>query len=343
MRHFRHRNQSTLFKNVCSVTLFLIATALMLVGIKVLGDQYPNGSGKTAVGSLEGRFDLGQITREYNGSQWLYRDQDLTNILIMGVDWDEERAANASWRYAGQADFLLLVTLDEQKELIRSLQIDRDTMSTIRIYGPFGDYTGERVMQLCLSHAYGDTKEKNCENAVWAVSNYLGGVPIDAYISLNMESLVIINDALGGITVTLNEDFSHLDPAMTQGRTLRLQGKQAEYYLRGRIGIGEGTNASRMQRQRNYLDQAMAVFVERIADDMSFVGNLYDKLAGHLHTNAERGWLINQVYEASGFDVRRILTIAGEHRASEKGFMEFWTDEDALNELVIRNYYQRTE
>ncbi len=343
MHHHRGRKSLSKSKIIRNCTAFLIATVLILIGIKYFGDQYLLVEGPATVGSLEGRFGNSLLTREINGRTWSYRDRDLTNILMIGIDWDEDRAKTASWRYSGQADFLLLVTLDRQKEIIQTLQIDRDTMSDIRLYGPFGDYTGQRVMQLCLSHAYGGTPEKNCENVVWAVSNYLGNIPIDAYLVLDMDSMVIINDALGGITVTLEDDFSHLDPEMTIGKTLTLQGEQAEYYLRGRIGVGEGTNSSRMQRQRVYLEQSMATFIEKVSDDMNFVGRLYDQLSGHLRTNADRGWLINQVYAASVYKTQRILTVAGDHRISDRGFMEFWPDENALEDLIARNYYQLDE
>ncbi len=342
MQHRRHkRGRSSILKCIRSIAAFLIATALLLLGIKLFGDQYPMTSGVDEVGSLAGRFGaVSTNTRTYNGRDWVYRDRALTNILIIGSDWDADREGGSSWRYDGQADFLLLLTLDSEKETVQAIQIDRDTMSDIRIYGPLGDYTGQQTAQLCLSYAYGDSTAENCENVVWAVSNFLGGVPVDAYMVLDMKSMAIINDAMGGVTVTLEDDFSHLDPAMTKGRTICLQGDQVEIFLRSRMTVGEGTNASRMHRQRVYLEEAANLFSRLVSEDLNFVSDLFDQLSGHLTTNAERGWLINRAYEGGAYTMRRIRTIAGRHQVNDRGFMEFWADEDALDELIVSYYYE---
>lgn len=46
---------------------------------------------------------------------------------------------------------------------------------------------------------------------------------IDFYVAMNMDGISELNDLAGGVTVTLEDDFSSIDPAMTKGTTLTLQ------------------------------------------------------------------------------------------------------------------------
>ena len=199
------------------IALILLGLAVVyagiLLGVRAVGNRLEGQDAVEAVGSLEGRFDSDILTTQYANRTWTYRKRDLTNILLLGVDWTETEDA-VSGRYAGQADFLYLITLDKKNRTILTLQLDRDTITDIRIFGPFGDYTGIRTTQLCLSHAYGDTPEQNNENTVWAVERLLGGIPVDACVALDMGAIDALNEALGGVTVTLEEDFSRLDAQM---------------------------------------------------------------------------------------------------------------------------------
>ena len=57
--------------------------------------------------------------------------------------------------------------------------------------------------QIALAHANGDGMELSCENTVDAVSNMLYGIRIEGYISLNMDSIKILNHLAGGVPVTI--------------------------------------------------------------------------------------------------------------------------------------------
>lgn len=276
---------------------------------------------------------------QYGGRTWTYREHALTNLLLIGVDW-EESENTVSGRYAGQADFLFLITIDRENKTVSTLQLDRDTMTDIRVYGPFGDYTGIQKTQICLSHAYGKSDVQNCENTVWAVSRLLGGVPIDGYMALDMSGITALNDALGGVTVTLEEDFSALDPEMTKGTTLTLHGMQAETFVRSRMDVGDGTNASRMQRQRTFIRSAEELLDQRMNEDMNYAGTLYDALSGHMTANVERGWLINRAYECRTYQRPDTKNLAGSRCIGADGFMEFHADEDALDALLTEMFFE---
>lgn len=334
-QHKRLSGTAIVIVLVCSALLY----AGLLLGVQTIGNRLERRDAVESIGSLEGRFTSDALTMQYGGRTWTYRERELTNLLLIGVDW-EKSENTVSRRYAGQADFLFLITIDRENKIVSTLQLDRDTMADIRVYGPFGDYTGIQKTQICLSHAYGATAKENCENTVWAVSRLLGGIPIDGYITLDMSGITALNDALGGVTVTLEEDFSALDPEMTKGATLTLRGMQAEIFVRSRMDVGDGTNASRMQRQHTFIQSAEELLVQRMNEDMGYAGTLYDALAGHMTTNIERGWLINKAYECRDYRRPETKMLAGGHCIGTDGFMEFHADEDALNALLTEMLFE---
>lgn len=236
----------------------------------------------------------------------------------------------------------LLYGLDDGAESldVTPIHIDRDTLTDIRVFGPFGNPAGTVQTQLCLSHTFGKSRQQRCENTVWAVSNLLGGIRIDEYIALDMTAISALNDALGGVRVTLDEDFSHLDPAMVRGVTLTLQGRQAEHFVRGRYGVGDATNRGRMERQRVFVEAAADLFSAQLDEDPTFAGVLYDALSGHLCASIDRTWLINHSYAFSHYRRAPIQSLPGTHAVGEDGFMAFTPDHPALGTLLLDVFYQ---
>ncbi len=45
-----------------------------------------------------------------------------------------------------------------------------------------------------------------------------GGKNIDFYLAMSLDGISVLNDLAGGVTVTLEDDFSAADPAMTRER-----------------------------------------------------------------------------------------------------------------------------
>lgn len=340
-KNHRHRRRRL---SGAAIAVALVCAALayagVLLGIRTVGSRLERSDAPEPVGSLDGRFASDELTLRYADRTWTYRKRELTNLLLIGVDWAEMDSPASSGRYAGQADFLLLLTFDKKNRTISTLQIDRDTMTDIRVYGPFGEYTGIRETQICLSHAYGATAAENCENTVWAASRLLGNIPVDGYLALDMSAITALNDALGGVTVTLEEDFSALDPQMVRGATIALQGKQAETFVRGRTGVGDGTNAARMKRQKVFMQKAGDLIAEGLERDSGFAGTLLDALSGHMTMNVTRGWLINKAYESSGYRRTETRTLAGTHALGADGFTEFRADTDALNDLLTASFFE---
>ena len=223
-------------------------------------------------------------TRQHEGVTYEGRTTNsLTTVLLLGYDHKDEGELDVpqeGFIRGGQSDCMLLLVVDHDAKKIRQLQFDRDTITEIKFYSKTGSYYGERRLQICLAHAYGDTQEMNNRNAVWAVENLLGiaqendGAQIDMYMSMDITGIGRLNDLLGGVTVPIEDDFSHYDPSMVQGTTMKLDGAQAQIYCRQRYYIGDQSNASRMKRQRIYMDAALEQLRAKVKDNPAFAKEL---------------------------------------------------------------------
>ena len=173
-----------------------------------------------------------------------------------------------------------------------------------------------------------------------AVQRLLQGITVDYYATLDLASIGVINHLLGGVTVTLEDDFSAFDPQMTPGTTLQLTDQQAVLFTRYRLDIGDGSNESRMRRQRTFLSAAGDLLNEKIDEDAEFLGQMYDGLQEVMTTDLTKAQLINELNTAYKYEVQAVDTLAGQHTVSSDGFMEFYVQDGAATEWVLKVFYK---
>lgn len=321
----------------CFRTVLLLAACVMLVIGLFMGGRQMKLEQAELVSDTLTRSTYGS-TIEYEGETYKLRS-NLTAVLVLGVD-KRAYSEDSSFRTGGQSDFIRLIVMDPNNKQLIQIPIDRDTVTPVPMVGVLGDRVGTRTMQLCLAHGYGDGREESCKLVAEVVTNMLAGFPIDYYVSMSMDGISALNDLIGGITVTLQDDFTIYDATMTKGTTLTLKGMQAEYYVRGRQRIGDGTNEGRMARQEDYLTKLAVKLIDRISENQNFIGTLFDEMEPYLYTNLKRGRIINMAWAAKDYE-RRTITLDGYHTIGEDGHMEFRMDEAAMRQLIVETFYEK--
>lgn len=317
--------------------LLLIVLLLAYLGLRSLEKQAEK---PTSRGDHRQRFAYDSLLELEGGSYRLRKNLSL--VLIMGIDQPKE-SLSLGFRNGGQADFLRLLIVDHSKREFSQLAIDRDTMTPISILGVLGKDVGKKVAQISLSHGFGDGKEQSNAFTVAALSELLLNTPIDHYIALHMDGIVALNDSLGGVEVELVEDFSSLDPSMTAGSILSLQGKQAEIFVRGRMQVGDGSNVGRMRRQEQYVSALAKKMKAEQKKDRDFVGKLFDKMGEYLQSDMGRGQLINLSWNLSQYKSLPVRYLAGEHSLGRDGYVQFRVDKEALQETLLELCYEKVK
>lgn len=276
-----------------------------------------------------------------NGKIYQYNEEILT-FLCMGVDSGQGIAREKTPGSAGQADAILLIVANPRKKSIEVIPINRDTMMDIEIYDTAGVFVGEEQGQIALQYAYGDGREGSCALMEQKVSHLMFGIPIHGYGVLDMASIQDLNDAVGGVEVVIPEDMTMYHRDWKEGERILLKGADALTYIRERDEFSGalGTNISRIERQKQYMDQYVKKLKEEIRSDITFPLTLFQEIQDHLVTSLT----VDQITYLAGtlmgyeFSMEHMITIPGTSEMGEK-HEEFYVDDTALKQIVIDVFY----
>lgn len=270
-----------------------------------------------------------------NGVKYFPR-QDITVMLLMGIGWEGE-AEEKEMNHGGAVDMAALMIFDPKTEQCNVLNLNRDMMVDMPILNEYGKEDGVFYGQLAYSHTYGTGMEDSCENTKRTVSNLLNGLTIDYYFAISMDAIGILNDAVGGVTVTITDDFTMVDPTMTKGE-MTLNGEQARTFVQSRKAVGDGLNLSRMERQKEYMHNFFSAFTAKMNESDTFVIHTYEQIADYTVTDCTPA-ILNRLAEDYGdYGLGEILSVDGENKMGAE-YIEFYPDAEALDALMLELFY----
>lgn len=279
----------------------------------------------------------------YQGEIYRYKE-DIITILCLGIDREDDMEVSETAGAGGQADTIFLLVLDSSDQKLTLISVSRDTMTEIETRDLYGNYLQNSTAQLALAYAYGDGREESCQLTADAVSNLFYGLPIHGYCAINMEAIDLLNDMVGGVEVTIRDDFSQVDPSMKEGTTMVLKGHQATTYVRSRSSVGDGTNEGRMNRQKEYLLGFINQAKSRLKEDLTLPLSVYQTLSQYMVTNIsvnEAAYLAATALDCE-FTADSIRNVNG---TTVQGslYAEYYVDEDALYELILDVFYEKLD
>ena len=323
-------NKREKIKNAAYLVVILILVFVFLIsGLRILES--------TVLHDHEQQQELNKKTVVRNGIEYFPR-QDITVILVMGID-QEGPVEGSDYHYnEGAADLVMLLIFEQETEACSILYLNRDTMLEMPVLGIDGRPAGESYGQLALAHTYGNGLEDSCENVKKTVSGFLYGLQIDYYVSMNMDAIALLNDAVGGVTVNVTEDFSQVDPTITMGQ-VTLRGKQAINYVRTRKNVGDQLNLSRIERQKDYIQGFLDSFRLSMEKDAAFLVETYEEIAPYVVSDCSTTTISNVLSHYQNYEISRIVTPEGENVLGEE-YYEFHVDEEALDALILDLFYR---
>ena len=306
----------------------LLTAVILLSGLQLLRTAFPDASQE------EGTVPTLTITRD--GKAYFPR-LDITTILVLGIDQNGPVSSSGSYQNPGAADLALLLVLDHARGVCDVLQLNRDTMVTMPVLGLGGKPAGTTYGQLALSHTYGSGLEDSCENSRQTISDLLYGIRIDYYVAMNMDAIPIFNDAVGGVTVEVTEDFSEVDAGIPMGQ-VTLKGDQAVSFVRSRRGVGDQLNLSRIDRQQAYARGFVDAYRAKRQGGTGFLLDAYRAAEPYLVTDCSFQAVSGMLERYSDYELGRIVTPQGENVMGEEYF-EFHLDMEALDSLILELFY----
>lgn len=275
----------------------------------------------------------------YKGHTYEFND-NIASILFMGID-NRKLKDNAVSGTGGQTDALYLFTYDTKSGHIKVLSLNRDIMTDISRYDEGGNYVDTATAQLCLAYAYGDGKQTSAENQVTATERLLYNIPINAYYAIDLDAIKILNDDVGGVTVTPDYTFE----SFTKGQTVTLKGDMAEAFVRHRDTSLLDDNLRRMDCQKQYLTAFASSIVPAIRKDFHVSLDLYKDTTTNTVTNISApiltylGWSL-----ATNYTGLNIQSTSGKYVDSPKdSSAEYKISKKKLFETVLDFYYKQID
>ncbi|MBO5570089.1 MAG: LCP family protein [Clostridia bacterium] len=273
---------------------------------------------------------------EYDGQVYPVK-RGLQSVLLIGKDAMEGRRPDTdveTFYNDDLADFLLLMVFDHENKTVTPFQINRDTMCDVPWLSVNGLIGGYYPMQITMAHIFGSGKLDSSKNVVNAVTGLLHGAPVDHFFTFSMDTVPILNDLVGGVTVTLEDDIPTLGEKYVKGAKITLKGEEALRFVRTRAHDRVDANVARMGRQRLYMNAFLNQARTKIEKNPEFVVDAFDRIERFLITDLTVENVSEYVDDFYHYEVLPIVTPTGTYTLSEQSTAQFHPDEDSLWDCV---------
>ena len=262
-----------------------VAVLAVISGVVVYGVRMLN----RVEDSLRPDSDVEQITEEIQTLEE-YKG-DVVNILVCGIDYEEGREySNDPTSNDGMTDMILYCQFDIKGGALRMLQIPRNTLVATKgrqvtlSNGKTYAATNYQINSVALSNG----------GSIAALAEVLYDqykLPVDYYVSIDMQALVEMVDNFGGIEVYIPHDMSFAGSALKQGYR-NLDGASAEFFVRCRHGQGyANSDIDRLNMQRYFyaglFKRVRSMGITDVLNQLPLVFNNYIKTDMDLTTIAK--------------------------------------------------------
>lgn len=238
-------NNKKIKKKMSKKKKFIIAFLfLLLIGAAVFAWLWLNGFLSKITDGNANLFDFivakdVELKKDENGR---------TNILVFGTSGYDMSGAEGKGKHDGAqlTDSIMMVSFDQETKDLAMISVPRDLY-----VGKTCTATGKINEVYYCANQKGDDEEKGAK-ALQETMEKVTGLSSQYYVHLNWGALVQIVDALGGITVTLDENIKDnwTKTYISAGEPVTLNGEQALGLARARHGTtgGDFTRGASQQK-----------------------------------------------------------------------------------------------
>lgn len=333
-RHQRKKQKMLILGLAAAVAFVGLAATVVINKLKEQKNYHVTGANSVDVGA-------GYRYTEYNGKKYQYNNR-VTTLLYAGLDSFDELKKTATYGDKARADSIMLIVLDEVSKKMSVVAINRDTMTEVHRFSRKGDDLGVYVTHLGYAYTNGDGGEASCENLKTAVSTLFNNLPIDGYMVSNQTSIVMINDLVGGVTVTVpNDDLAAKYPELTTGNVVTLDESNVRAYVQQRDTAVDFSNEGRIERQKSFVLSFMDEFGAMVKEDASSVWDSLEACSDWMQTDITKNKYLSlaDAFSNTNLTPDSYYILEGEDQLGEL-HDEFYYDEDALQELIIKLFYR---
>ncbi len=261
----------------------------------------------------------------------------IVNILLMGIDFGSEGYWGSGYKeniLECHTDAVMVIAVNLTKNRVDIVSLPRDSVTVV---------PGVRgVYKLNAAVNCADTLTEGLGRTTAAVERLLGGIKIDCYFAVDMNTMFLLGDAVGGVDFYVDMNY-----VGSSGKTYvegwqHLNGTGIMDYVRARTNATvDGNDLGRARRQR---DMMTAVFNRLISNKQSATNVL------NVLSNPKSGFFTNMTNaQAVGFLalLPTLLSMDADHFASHSldgkyrtamGFNFTFTDMEHRAEVIKAVY-----
>ncbi len=289
--------------------------------------------------------DFSQNSVEWNGKHYR-RNTYVKPILLLGIDNAGSMQEKKEYGYAGQCDAVFLLAQDTARNTVKLLIIPRDTMTEVLEENPDTGVIEPYTDHLSLSYCFGDGQAESCENTLHSVRKLLMNLDITEYMAIDTTVLAALNDAVGGVTVTIpTEGMEKVDPAFAYGETITLHGEQAEHFIRYRDTTVDNSALDRTRQHRQYITGFFAALKNASRSNSGIVSSLYEQAQGYMVTNMQKETYLKaalDVLQQGSLDDSNMLTLPGYGTATDT-YDEYYAEDDSIPDILLDMFYREAQ
>lgn len=231
------KNRALKIVGITLAALLLVVGAALAIGYLYLDSQITEG-------------EAGQLTSEVRTTAPAIK-QRVVHYLICGIDYDAQDDGRSYGAGLGMTDVILYVTLDLEAQQVNVLQIPRDT------------YVGEDAptggtCKINSVYSHGPDEVNRISNLAGLISEQFG-LPVDHYMTINMEMFKQIFITLGGLEMYVPWDVTDDEGNIITQGTHKLDANHIEWILRQRKGYETG-DLKRLELQQYFYRAMFATF-----------------------------------------------------------------------------------
>ena len=280
-----------------------------------------------------------------------YIQNDSKNYLIFGLDDEEVFHDSNSYYNTNMCDFITILNINERNREYSIFEINRDSMVEViqlNIHQQSMGTTAYKQIAYAFSQGKGTTL--SARNVLNTVCKLMYNIKITDYIAMKLPAINIINNSIGGVDITLDDDqdLSAVYPEWTPGATIHLDGDKAEEFVRARKTVSDGTNESRMKRQTQYLeafiDQVSKEKEKSTEDSAKLLANAFLEASDYLLTEFSGSMDFDQMFDTFK-DYTYLGSFAPEGRVeiNENNNALFYIDKSSFDELMKKLFFKKYE
>lgn len=226
-------------------------------------------------------------------------------ILVMSLTAFEIPSGSKTLRNECRADFVMLMTVDDNTGKTIAVQIDPDVMVPFK---PQGAAEAEHT-PLGTVYTYGSGGSDSNLNILTAVSKLLDNQRIDHYLTFDADCIRIMTDLIGGITVDVTDPIPEGPSELTQSGIVTLNGENADFFF-NHIATEESDNTSHMRRQQEFIKGAFDSFSASVGQE-EFVTKLSIKLGEKMRTDLTLSQMLKMMESLQEYELDKSIQLIG--------------------------------